>query len=63
MYELLLLQGRDIDMPCADKDYSMIVELFTWVYPGGHELISLIRSKTYYLSLPFVSVNSKTNSS
>ena len=46
-------------MPHTDKDYSLIVALFTWVCPGGHELLPLIRSKTYYFSLPFVSVNIK----
>ena len=50
-------------MPHADKDFSMTVVLFTWVCPGGHELLPLIGSKTYYFSLPFVSVNTKTNSS
>ena len=38
-------------MPCADKDYSMTVMLFTWVCPGGQNLLLLIRSKTYYFSL------------
>ena len=48
-------------MPCTDKEYSMTVTLFTLVCPGGQELLPLIRSKTYYFSLPFVSVNTKTN--
>ena len=37
-------------MPWADKDYSMTVALFTWVCPGGQNLLPLIRCKTYYLS-------------
>ena len=62
-YQLLLLWGGDINMPHADKDYSMTVMLLTWVCPKGHELLPLIKSKTFYFSLPFVSVNTKTNSS
>ena len=38
-------------MPHADKDYSVTVMLFTWVCPGGQNLLPLIRSKTYYFSL------------
>ena len=38
-------------MPHADKDYSMTAMLFTWVCPGGQNLLLLIRSKTYYFSL------------
>ena len=32
-----MLWGGDINMPHADKDYSMTVILFKWVCPGGHE--------------------------
>ena len=38
-------------MPHADKDYSMTVMLLTLVCPGGQNLLPLIRSKTYNLSL------------
>ena len=38
-------------MSCTDKDYSMTVMIFTWVCPGGQNLLPLIKSKTYYFSL------------
>ena len=46
-------------MPHADKDYSLTVMLFIGVCPKGHALLPLIRSKTYYFSLSFVSLSTK----
>ena len=50
-------------MPCADKDNSMTVMLFTWVSPGGQNLLPLIRSKNILLQPSFISIKTETNSS